>query len=155
VTTHSRTPIAYLLPLLLLVTAFAVMACEQRGVAAEPQGAQSGDGDRPTAATGPVEKLVFIFNSEACACERDRNQEAEDAMAAILQGNPPPAPLQRIDIAKDVTVLRTYQKQTFIGFLPVLLALDTQDRVVTKVEGLFGKQTTPLTELLKADERAK
>lgn len=89
------------------------------------------------APSGPVARAVYLFNSAACQCERDRNAAAEEAMANLAASDPAARRPEKIDVSQQPAELERYQKLTRFGFMPVLLGLDENDRVVRKVEGFF------------------
>jgi len=88
-------------------------------------------------ATGPIVRAVLLFNSEACPCERTRNEEAEGVIANVLSGQTDVRPLERVDVAKSPSELERYQALAKFSVMPVLLGFDGQGRVVNKIEGFL------------------
>lgn len=86
---------------------------------------------------GQVTRAVFLFNSEACPCERTRNEEAEGIMMNVLSGQTDVRPLEKIDVAKSPAELERYQRLTKFTVMPVLLGLDGQGQVANRIEGFF------------------
>ena len=85
----------------------------------------------------PIVKVVYLFNSEACPCERERNAAAEEMLRDVASNNPGPRVPEKVDVAKQPAELQRYQQMTRFGFMPVLLGLDANGRVVKVVEGFF------------------
>jgi hypothetical protein len=125
----------YLMRAAIVLTIFALASCQANQNAAEQSSAPSQDQTQ-------VSSAVFIFNSEACDCEKQRNMDAEKSIEFFLKSKDA-RQLKRIDIAKHPEELEMHQKLTRISFLPVLLGLDETGGVVEKVEGIFdNKQKT-------------
>ncbi len=100
------------------------------------------------APSGPVARAVYLFNSAACQCERDRNAVAEETMANVGMADPAARRVEKIDVSQQPAELERYQKLTQFAFMPVLLGLDANGRVVRKVEGFFKE--TAVADLLTA-----
>jgi len=87
--------------------------------------------------SGPITRVVLLYNSEACACERTRNEEAEGVIANVVMDQPEARPLERVDVAKSPSGLERYQKLTQFAVMPVLLGLNDRGQVVRKFEGFL------------------
>ena len=87
--------------------------------------------------SGPITRVVLLYNSEACACERTRNEEAEGVIANVVTDQPEVRPLERVDVAKNPSELERYQKLTQFAVMPVLLGLNDRGQVVHKFEGFL------------------
>lgn len=114
---------------LLIGVASAFLACRAAPKEAAPGG--------PPVSAGPIVRIVYLYNSEACQCERDRNEVAEGAMANVMTVNPSARRVEKIDVSRQPAELERYEKLTRFGFMPVLLGLDANGRVVRKEEGFF------------------
>ncbi len=90
-----------------------------------------------------VAKVVFLYNSACCKCEKQRNKDALESLDYFMK-NPDSRPMTRIDVSQSPDKLKFYQKQTRISFMPVLLGLDENGRVVEKVEGIFENKQKEL-----------
>ena len=125
----------YLTRTAIVLAIFALASCQANQNITEQSAA-------PSQNQALVSSAVFIFNSEACDCEKQRNLDAEKSIEFFLT-NKDALQLKRIDIAKHPAELEKQQKLTRISFLPVLLGLDESGGVVEKVEGIFdNKQKT-------------
>ena len=111
----------------LLLAVLFVSGCRQSG----------GAPPAPATPDMPVVKAVYLFHSEACQCESNRNAAAEEAMANVAASDPAARRPEKIDVSRQPAELERYQKLTPFGFMPVLLGLDANGRVVRKVEGFF------------------
>ena len=92
---------------------------------------------QPAVSTGPVVRAVYLFNSEACQCEKTRNEEAEGVIANVLSGQTDVRPLERVDVAKSPSELERYQKLAQFTIMPVLLGFNDRGQVVRKFEGFL------------------
>ncbi len=126
----------YLMCAAIVLTIFALASCQIPKSDSEQITAPSQDQTQ-------VSSAVFIFNSEACDCEKQRNLDAEKSIDFFLK-NKDARQLKRIDIANHPAELKKYQKLTRISFLPVLMGLDETGGVVEKVEGIFDNKQKPL-----------
>ena len=92
------------------------------------------------APAGPISRAVYLYNSAACECERDRNEVAEGTMANVAAAHSSVRRVEKIDVARQPGELERYEKLTRFGFMPVLLGLDANDRVAQKIEGFFEEK---------------
>ncbi|NLH48975.1 MAG: hypothetical protein GX444_10275 [Myxococcales bacterium] len=115
--------------LTIITVGFFFIACERKAAAPLP--------DPSSELIGPVSRAVYLFNSEACQCERDRNLEAESVLESVLSRKQGVIRPERVDVAKNPAELDRYERLTSFGFMPVLLGLDQNGRVAAKVEGFF------------------
>jgi len=102
-----------------------------------PNASATVEPEKPASPAGPVVRAVYLFNSEACPCERTRNEEAEVVIANVLSGQTEVRPLERVDVAKSPSELERYQGLAQFTVMPVLLGFDGQGRVVNKIEGFL------------------
>ncbi len=117
------------LVLTIIMIGFFFIACERKAAAPLP--------DPSSEPIGPVTRAVYLFNSKACECERDRNLEAESVLESVLSQEQEAIRPAWVDVAKTPAELERYEKLTRFGFMPVLLGLDQNGRVAAKVEGFF------------------
>jgi hypothetical protein len=105
-------------------------ACEVTQPAAQARAASP-------ARSGTIVNAVYLFNSDACPCEKDRNAAAEEVMKAVTKRGLPATSLTRVDVHKEPKELDRFEKAAGITFLPVLLGIDSAGAVVKKIEGYF------------------
>jgi hypothetical protein len=102
-----------------------------------PNAPVTGNAEQPASPAGPVVRAVYLYNSEACQCERNRNQEADAILESVLAREQDVLRPEKVDVARNPAELERYERLTKFGFMPVLLGLDAQGRVAKKVEGFF------------------
>ena len=110
---------------------FFFLACERNS--AITQNESSSDDSKE------IVSAVFIYNSQACDCEKNRNEEASALMKSVLKDAPEPKPIERIDKAAQEDKYEGYAAKAKMSFLPVLLGLDENGRIVKKIEGFFDE----------------